>query len=32
MNDKIYIILVNYNGVKDTINCIKSIKEKPASG
>ena len=27
MNDKIYIILVNYNCVKDTINCIKSIKE-----
>lgn len=27
MNDKIYIILVNYNGAKDTINCIKSIKE-----
>lgn len=27
MNDKIYIILVNYNGAKDTINCIKSIKQ-----
>lgn len=23
-----YIILVNYNGYKDTLNCIKSIKDK----
>ena len=25
--DSVYIILVNYNGVKETIECIKSIKE-----
>jgi len=27
MEKDTYIILVNYNGIKDTINCIKSIKK-----
>ena len=26
MNKQTYIILVNYNGYKDTIECIKSLK------
>jgi GT2 family glycosyltransferase len=26
MNQKIYIILVNYNGFEDTIECLKSLK------
>lgn len=25
MNDKVYIVLINYNGFKDTIECIESI-------
>lgn len=26
MNESVYIILLNYNGAQDTINCIKSIR------
>lgn len=27
MNDKVYIILLNYNSAQDTIECVNSIKE-----